>query len=210
MTKIWIEHPASAYINGYIRNHEQLGRNTKRQAAEPFGNLNAKPIVYIEDMLKSERDNNSQLIMCDFFTIGSDWFMSDKLVNLLVESGCKIERFEAEIEFDENSKRPDVAPPIYSLVNITDKYAAICREKSNLILDKNPGFEGWVDRIKKLTFVKNADVDHVLWHEDKLHDFMICCCDRLADAITSKSITGVFFVEAKDYKAYVEDQNFDF
>jgi hypothetical protein len=132
----------------------------------------------------------------DFFYVGGLFVVSEQLKSFLDEFRPNVEFFPLQIiyqggQYTERS---------FYFCNILDCVECLDFARGKYTFWKKPGFTDRVDKIRKLAIDEAKAAHYDLFRIAKGGEYIVCCSDKLAHRIGGLQLTGMRFIEPKDWR----------
>jgi hypothetical protein len=131
----------------------------------------------------------------DYFDVGGIFVVSERLKSVLEQFELRAEFFSLRIIF----KKREYTNPEFFFCNILDEVDCLDFNKGKYVFSKKPGFADYVLTIKKLVVDNEKVASHDLFRVAKCAPNIICVSNKLANSIEELSLTGMRFIDPKDW-----------
>jgi hypothetical protein len=132
----------------------------------------------------------------DYFEIGGMFIVSARVKAILDEFRVHAEFFPLRIEF----KGAEFTETAFYFCNILDCVEGFDLARGKYIFSKKPGFTDRIKEIRKLVIDEAKVMPYDLFRMAKCSPDIICASDKLARSIVDRRLTGMVFVEPKDWR----------
>jgi hypothetical protein len=189
MTKIWLQSPDSDQytetLNLDLKDHAEAYLGVK-----PCGAMTG--IFFSNTRLEILSDHPPT----DFFEPGAMFTVSDRLKVELEGFGVHAEFFPLRIICDGR----DYTERAFYFCNILDCVECFDFDRGKCTFWKKPGFTDRIKKIKKLAIDEKKAEGHDLFRVAKGGEYIVCTSDRVAARIEELKLTGMRFIEPKDWQ----------
>lgn len=132
----------------------------------------------------------------DYFDVGSLFVVSEHLKVVLDEFKVHAEFFPLRIIY----VGADYTERTFYYCNILDCVECFDIARGKYTFWKKPGFTDHIQKIEKLAIDEAKAAGHDIFRIAKGGEYIVCASDRLAAKIEDLKLTGMRFVEPKDWR----------